>query len=51
MKKYFYWIGVGLSIALASYFLHFAANTLKIYDFQVFMTPDLVFSIIAAALL
>ena len=51
MKKYFYWIGVGLSIALASYFLHFAANTLKNYDFQVFMTPDLVFSIIAAALL
>lgn len=51
MKKYFYWIGIGLSIALASYFFYFATNTFKNYNFQEFMTPDLVFSIIAAALL
>lgn len=51
MKKYFYWIGIGLSIALASYFFYFAVGVLKNYDFQVFMTPNLIFSIIAAALL
>lgn len=51
MKKYFYWIGIGLSIALASYFFYFAVGVLKNYDFQVFMTPNLILSIIAAALL
>lgn len=51
MKKYFYWVGISFSIALASYFIYFSANTLKNYYFQVFLTPNLIFSIIAAALL
>ena len=51
MKKYFYWIGIGLSIVLASYFFYFTISTLKNYNIQVYITPNLILSIISAALL
>jgi hypothetical protein len=49
MKKYLYWTGIFLSVALASYFVYFAIGALRQYGANIVLTSDLVIAMVAAA--
>lgn len=51
MKKYLYWTGILLSVALASYFIYFTIGVLRQYGANIILTSDLIIAMAAAAFL
>lgn len=51
MKKYFYWTGIFISVALASYFVYFSIDALRQYGASIVLTSDLIVAMVVASFL